>query len=446
MAEALARWRRGWRGWAIGPALLLAAGLALFGPPAFAGIASRPVAEADSARAVLERLEAEDRQELHARLVQRLDRLERERRQAAAERRQAEQRLRLLAARFADLAEERRALDGDILARATEVTRWQARIEAMLAEIVHRSRDDEGDQRQLAQLRAVAASLAQPFADGKAALHEGEARLAGLEGRIALLRDRSRAARQALADGEAREALIEAQARDLRLSASHASARARAAFAMAGTTARRHAAIQESRRLAVATPARPYLADRLARPATGFAGRPVLLAPKALTASAVLTRSGTRAAVPFDPRGHDALAQGLSAQGAAKGQVIPVAGTVVGRFGDRRSPLFSRGLTIEVEDRRLVRAPRDGRVVFARIYGDFGLLLIIEHGGEYHSLLSGLSRLVIGEGDEVRAGQMVGTLEPADGRVARLYLELRRSGTPVDPQTWFVAGQDKVRS
>ena len=71
--------------------------------------------------------------------------------------------------------------------------------------------------------------------------------------------------------------------------------------------------------------------------------------------------------------------------------------------------------------------------------------MIIEHGDEYHSLLSGLSRLAVPVGASVRAGQMVGTLEPSQNDTAQLYVELRRRGVPVNPLPWLAAGQDKVR-
>jgi len=175
--------------------------------------------------------------------------------------------------------------------------------------------------------------------------------------------------------------------------------------------------------------------------------RRTLLEPPAVTAQASLVQPPARPVAHFDL---PTTAVGGVAVGGGhafgSGHVVPVAGAVVSRFGEGQKPPFDRGLTIEVEDRRLVRAPRDGRVVFADTYEGFGLLLIIDHGNEYHSLLSGLSRFVVHEGWLVRAGQMVGTLEPADQAAGRLYIELRRRGVPVDPLTWFAAGQDKVRS
>ncbi len=200
----------------------------------------------------------------------------------------------------------------------------------------------------------------------------------------------------------------------------------------------RSAKVGASRHMAAARVAVPP-AERSARLLEARAPRRLTLEPRDLTARAVVAerpiarlpitacRCGTARPRPGQPGD-------------------PVAGAVVGRFGEGQKPPFDRGLTIEVEDRRLVRAPRDGRVVFARGYDGFGLLLIIDHGDEYHSLLSGLSRFVVHEGWAVRAGQMVGTIEPGKDAVGRLYVELRRSGIPVDPLTWFAAGQDKVRS
>ena len=56
-----------------------------------------------------------------------------------------------------------------------------------------------------------------------------------------------------------------------------------------------------------------------------------------------------------------------------------------------------------------------------------------------------MSRLGVGRGETVVAGQAVGVIDPAGG-VARLYLELRRHGSPVDPSAWSSLPEDRVRS
>jgi len=78
--------------------------------------------------------------------------------------------------------------------------------------------------------------------------------------------------------------------------------------------------------------------------------------------------------------------------------------------------------------------------------GDFrsyGLLLIIEHGNEYHTLLWGFSSLDIEFGDTVRAGQIIGIVK--DGPSPKLHVELRRNGQPVSPEVWLAASNSGVK-
>ena len=90
-----------------------------------------------------------------------------------------------------------------------------------------------------------------------------------------------------------------------------------------------------------------------------------------------------------------------------------------------------------------VAAPNDGRVAFAGDFRSYGLLLIIEHGNGYHTLLWGFSLLDIELGDTVRAGQIVGIVK--DGPSPKLHLELRRNGQPVSPEVWLAASNSGVK-
>lgn len=130
-------------------------------------------------------------------------------------------------------------------------------------------------------------------------------------------------------------------------------------------------------------------------------------------------------------------AQGLMA--------VPVAGRLARRFGEpdeQAQP--SRGLMYATRSGAPVVAPYDGRILFAGPFRGYGLILIIEHGEGYHSLLSGLGRIDGGVGQWVLAGEPVGAMSATPEGNPRLYLELRRQGHPINPQPWLAASSGKV--
>jgi|GEM_PF-1915925 len=420
--------------------------------PARAGLSVEPVSEPSAGAVARAALTSTEWAGERARLIERQARLERQVEATAATVRGAERRLRRLAVDYVSLDRQAAELEATLIEQRAAVGRTQQRLEALLAEIVQLSRHGNGDPRRLAQLRAVAGSLARPFAVARAALEESLSARAAVDGRLAELARAGAEARQSMLDAEARAAQLSAAVDANRRQATEATRRLAAADAAAKLAALRREHVIAGRALAtVATPSATIASAAATPTAAAVAGSRSareIVPPRTLTAQAVVAQPPARRAAHLDLP--ETALGGVALDGAGRevdgGHVVPVAGAVLSRFGEGQKPPFDQGLTIEVEDRRLVRAPRDGRVVFADTYEGFGLLLIIDHGNEYHSLLSGLSRFVVHEGWTVRAGQMIGTLEPKDQATGRLYVELRRRGVPVDPLTWFAAGQDKVRS
>lgn len=125
--------------------------------------------------------------------------------------------------------------------------------------------------------------------------------------------------------------------------------------------------------------------------------------------------------------------------------VVPVDGTVSERFGQIRNGLRHRGLTLVTDHAQPVQAPRGGVIAFAGAFRSFGLVLIINHGHEYHSLVSGLTRLDVKRGDIVAKGQSIGWLDADSAGPGSIYLELRHGGEPIDPWPALAAHEDKVR-
>ena len=347
-----------------------------------------------------------------------------------------EQRLRGLVVSFAEIDEAQAALERRQAEEAAELAVRRQRLEALLAEIVQLSRDVAAEPRRLAQLRALAGSLSEPFDKAEAALARTANERRELEARAMDLRQESLAARRARVTLHARLERLRGLIESNRQAATAIVARASAAERMADLLRSRAGLAQDGRAVATVRLMENAVTSRASRgeqTQSRTIGRDVLTARA--RSSGPIVRAAAQVGVP-----------GAMVLAMPEGQVAPVSGAVLDRFGESQKPPFDRGVTIVVDDRRLVRAPRDGRVVFARAYAGFGLLLIIDHGNEYHTLLSGLSHFVVQEGWTVRAGEMVGTLEPGTEGIGRLYLELRRHGIPIDPLVWYAAGQDKVRS
>lgn len=126
---------------------------------------------------------------------------------------------------------------------------------------------------------------------------------------------------------------------------------------------------------------------------------------------------------------------------AAKGRLPwPAPGKVRVGFGTGRHPEFgtvyqSQGLELTVANEASVAAVWPGRVVFASPFRGYGNLLILDHGDGYYTLyaqVSGVNRKV---GDQVAAGDLLAS--PGGDGADRVYFEIRKGSTPLDPGEWL---------
>jgi len=117
----------------------------------------------------------------------------------------------------------------------------------------------------------------------------------------------------------------------------------------------------------------------------------------------------------------------------------PVSGSLLTAYGgklpDGRS---STGILIGAPAGTTVKAVADGTVVFAEWMTGYGMLLIVDHGNGYMSLYAHNDGLQKNVGDAVRRGDTVATVGNSGGQGrSGLYFELRQNGTPVNPTTWL---------
>ncbi|HAB84770.1 MAG TPA: peptigoglycan-binding protein LysM, partial [Pseudomonas sp.] len=95
---------------------------------------------------------------------------------------------------------------------------------------------------------------------------------------------------------------------------------------------------------------------------------------------------------------------------------------------------LNKGIDIAGELGQPVLAASDGTVVYAgsglRGYGE---LVIIKHSDTYVSAYGHNRRLLVREGQQVKAGQSIAEMGSTGTDRVKLHFEIRRQGKPVDP-------------
>lgn len=123
----------------------------------------------------------------------------------------------------------------------------------------------------------------------------------------------------------------------------------------------------------------------------------------------------------------------------ARPDFYPTNGTYSSPFGYRRDPITGKtsmhnGIDISNKVGTAIFAAGTGIVTFAGYDGNFGNVLIIDHGYGYESVYAHCKTLLFSPGDQVEKGTQVAIM----GRSGRttgphLHFEIRYNGTPINP-------------
>lgn len=89
------------------------------------------------------------------------------------------------------------------------------------------------------------------------------------------------------------------------------------------------------------------------------------------------------------------------------------------------------GLEFGVPAGRAVNAVAEGTIAFARRYGVYGTMVVVDHGQSFFTVYAGLGRTDVAVGQSVHAQQSLGA---SDGPV---YFEVRRGTRSLDPRSWI---------
>jgi lipoprotein NlpD len=110
----------------------------------------------------------------------------------------------------------------------------------------------------------------------------------------------------------------------------------------------------------------------------------------------------------------------------------PASGKIVKKFSRWRND--AKGIDIEGKLGDTIVASADGKVVYSgNGLISYGNLIIIKHNKSFLSAYAYNRKLLVNEGDMVKAGQKIAEMGRKDKLSPRLHFEIRKNGKPVDP-------------
>lgn len=120
----------------------------------------------------------------------------------------------------------------------------------------------------------------------------------------------------------------------------------------------------------------------------------------------------------------------LPTSGKMSAWLWPVNGKLIGTYGTKGG----KGINIAARLGTPVKATGAGRVVYCgsglRGYGE---LVILKHNDEFLSAYAHNHKLLVREGDKIKAGQVIAEMGDSEAKQVMLHFEIRRAGKPVDP-------------
>ncbi|MDL0432530.1 peptidoglycan DD-metalloendopeptidase family protein [Marinobacter sp. TBZ242] len=114
----------------------------------------------------------------------------------------------------------------------------------------------------------------------------------------------------------------------------------------------------------------------------------------------------------------------------------PHVGTVIAGYST--SGKVNKGIDIAGKEGDSVRAAASGNVVYAGsgLLG-YGNLIIVNHNEHYLSAYAHNRKILVQEGEDVKAGQVIAELGTSGTDRPRLHFEIRKNGNPVDPMHYL---------
>jgi|GEM_PF-1117263 len=110
----------------------------------------------------------------------------------------------------------------------------------------------------------------------------------------------------------------------------------------------------------------------------------------------------------------------------------PVTGRVTKKYGRK-----NKGITVATRPSAQVISPYAGRIEFSGPFKNYEKVVIINVGGNYFILMTGLGDVFAETGEDITVGAPLGLMPASAGSNPELYIEFRKNGAPIDPKPWL---------
>ena len=113
---------------------------------------------------------------------------------------------------------------------------------------------------------------------------------------------------------------------------------------------------------------------------------------------------------------------------------LPVIGEIISNFGQSKNYLTKNGILFQPKKGSYITSPISGRVKWAETLKGHGNVLIIDNALGYHSILTGVEKIITEVGSEVVAGEPIAKNDSSNEEPQKVYFELRYKGKIIDPK------------
>src|SRR5436309_14109961 len=126
--------------------------------------------------------------------------------------------------------------------------------------------------------------------------------------------------------------------------------------------------------------------------------------------------------------------------------IWPVKGPLTSYYGNRADPFSGEGeIHLGVDIGALfgtqVRAPADGKIIYAQRKAAYGNLIIVDHGNGFTTRLGHVSQFAVKAGHRVRKNDVMGHVGTSGRSTApHLHYEVRINDRPVNPRNYLPRG------